>query len=194
MSVTLTLIPSASLGDRRQPGERRRDLDEQVRPVHQPPQAARLRRRPLGIRPQAADPPRSTLAHRGRRSGGTPDAECRRRRERPRRSTAAASRRSTFRGVRGHCSWPSYPDPAADRLVEDRRIGGDADDLALFDGAGQAARLDARTAEIVEPDGDPGRSEVLQCVRQSPPVITGPPRLWSNAAGWCTFPAGTTRA
>ena len=43
ISVTLTLMPSTEhLRDGRQPGDRGRDLDEQVGPVHQPPQRAGL--------------------------------------------------------------------------------------------------------------------------------------------------------
>ena len=57
-----------ALGDRGQPLERGRDLDEQVRPVHHPPQGARLGDGLVRLRGPAAGRPRSI---RGRRRRGS---------------------------------------------------------------------------------------------------------------------------
>ena len=49
---------------------------------------------------------------------------------------------------------------ARDRLLEDRRVGGDADQAAVADQVGQVAGLQPVTAEVVEPDGDTGLGQL----------------------------------
>ena len=83
--VTLTLMPLAMVvGDRRQARLGRRDLDEQVRPVDQPPQVRGLGRGGVGVVRQAGrhlegDPAVARLPLGDRRAAG------RRRRGRRRR-------------------------------------------------------------------------------------------------------------
>src|SRR5690606_7966959 len=43
---------------------------------------------------------------------------------------------------------------------EDRRVGGDADDVAVGDQLGEAARDDALTREVVEPNADADLGEL----------------------------------
>ena len=57
---------------------------------------------------------------------------------------------------------PLVAGAGADGLGEDYRVGGDADDLALRDHAGKPARLQARAAEVVEPDGNAGCGKILE--------------------------------
>jgi len=48
-----------------------------------------------------------------------------------------------------------------ERVGEDRRVGGDADDVAVVDEALQATRHDAFAREVVEPDADSDVGELL---------------------------------
>ena len=48
---------------------------------------------------------------------------------------------------------------ARDRLLEDRRIGGDADNAAVADQLGQIAGGDPVAAQVVEPDRDAGLAD-----------------------------------
>jgi transaldolase len=49
---------------------------------------------------------------------------------------------------------------ARDRLLEDRRVGGDAHQAAIADQVGKVARLQPPAAEVIEPDGDAGLREL----------------------------------
>ena len=50
------------------------------------------------------------------------------------------------------------------RRGEDRRVGGDADDVVVLDQVGEVAGLDPLAGEVVEPDGDPRLRQLLQVV------------------------------
>jgi len=149
--------------DRRQHGQGGRDLDEQVRPVHQPPQAAGLGRRALGVagdarvhldRHPSVAPARAVINRAQDVAGG---AHVPRRQQPQRLADGGAAQRqlAQLRLVAG---------PKVDRLGEDRGVGRDADGVALLDLAGPAAGLDAWPAQVIKPYGDAGGSKSQECL------------------------------
>ena len=162
MRVTLTLMPAAiDLGDRGEPCLGRRDLDEEVRPVDQPPQVGGLGGGGVGVVRQPGgdlegDPAVAAGALR-----------------RPGASRSQASRTSAAVMVRSASSTLDLADGqrvhlvvvgvrAADRRGEDGRVGGHADDGVVVDQRLQVAAADAVAGEVVEPDGDPGAGQLGQ--------------------------------
>ena len=57
---------------------------------------------------------------------------------------------------------------AADRLVEDRRVGGDSHDMVLGDESCEAAGGESFTRQVVEPDGDPGSGQLSKSISHAP--------------------------
>lgn len=51
-----------------------------------------------------------------------------------------------------------------DGLLEDRRVGGDTDDVLLVDQLGQVAGRDPLAGQVVQPDRDAFVGEALECV------------------------------
>ena len=141
------------LGDRGQPGEGRRDLDEGVRAVDEPPQTARLRDgggRVVGQARVDLDRDASVRAAAGvvgraHDVAGPPDV---------------VRRQRTHGLLHGDLALGQVPDlvgvglAVGERLLEDRRVGRDPDDPAVGDHRGQRAACEAGAAEVVQPDGD----------------------------------------
>ena len=140
--------------DGRQPLPRGRDLDEQVGPVDQPPQEARLGDGRLRCRRRAAGRPRSTPARprrpwRRRRAAGHRRPSARRR-----RSSPAAPPRRRPRAPAGRGPGPRTLVAAGDRLGEDGGIGGHAHHVVVGDQVGQAAVDQPLAAQVIQPDRD----------------------------------------
>ena len=146
-----------ALGDGRQAGDRRRDLDEQVGPVDKPPQLAGLGDGLLGVVREA-----------GVDLDGHPAVDA---------VGGVVGRAQHVAGpahVEGGDHAEGFLDPDAthgevmdlpvvvvapdDRLLEDRRIRRHAHDVTVPDQPGQAALGEAGAAEVVEPDRHPGRA------------------------------------
>ena len=157
-------MPAAIVvGDRRQARLGRRDLDEQVRPVDQPPQVRWPRRSVASVswaRPRVdldGDPAvagRWRVVDRAQQVAGVADVgggdgaqRLLDARPRGRPGRAPGRRRS--------------PTPLI-AVGEDRRVGGDADDGVLVDQRLQVAAADAVAGEVVEPDGDAGGGQLGQ--------------------------------
>jgi hypothetical protein len=126
-----------ALADRRKARLGGGDLDEQVRPVDQPPQAAGLRDRPLGlVREPGIDLDGhpavhavGRLVHRAQHVAGPPHVVRRDVARRPVHGDAAQRQVVHLRVVQL---------ALGDRLLEDRRIGRDADDEQVADQGRQA--------------------------------------------------------
>ena len=127
IKVTLTLMPLAiGVGDRRQAGLRRRDLDEEVRPVDQPPQVLGLGLGGLGLVRQArrhleGDPAvtRLPLVHRPQQVAGVADVGG---------GDGAQRLLDADLPDRQRVQLVVVGLRAVDGRGEDRRVGGDADD------------------------------------------------------------------
>jgi hypothetical protein len=59
------------------------------------------------------------------------------------------------------------------RGLEDRRVGRDADDVAVLHEVGEVAGLEALTRQVVEPDGHPGVGQGLEAVVHAVPPVGG---------------------
>ena len=57
---------------------------------------------------------------------------------------------------------------AAERLVEDRRVGRDSHDMVLGDESCEAAGGESFTRQVVEPDGDPGSGQLSKSISHAP--------------------------
>jgi hypothetical protein len=128
-----------------------RDLDEQVGPIHQPPQEPALGDGGLGVVGQPRiDLDRYPAVH---AAGGVVD-----------RPQHVAGRAHVAGGHRAQrlpdegAAGPQVTDlvcvgiAAGDRLGEDRRVGGHPDHVVTGDQVGQAAGGQPRSAQVIQPD------------------------------------------
>ena len=67
---------------------------------------------------------------------------------------------ASCRAAASSATCSSYALPVGERVGEDRRVGGHADDVAVVDELLQAARDDALARQVVEPDADAGGGEL----------------------------------
>ncbi len=142
------------LGDRGQPGEGGRDLDERVGPVDQPPERAGLGdggRRVVGqprvdLDRHATVRPAAGVVRRAHDVAGPAHVVRRQRTDGLLHGDLALGQVSDLVGV-GLA--------VGERLLEDRRVRRDADDPAVGHHLGQAAAGQPGPAQVVEPDRDP---------------------------------------
>ena len=152
-----------ALGYRGQPGRGGGDLDEQVRPVHQPPQGTGLGDGLLGVARQPRvhlqrDPAVYTV--RGVVGGpehvaGPPDV---------------VGGDGPGRLPHGHAAQRQLGKllvvgvPVAEGMIEDRRVGGDPDHVPVTGERSQVAAGQPGSVYVVEPDGHAGGGQFSECV------------------------------
>ena len=144
--------------DRGDPGVGGRDLDHHVGPVDQAPVLARLLERALGV---VGEPRRDLERHvavlaaglvvdRAQHVAGELDVLDRHPAVDLARAQALAGERGELLVVVGG---------AEDRLLEDRRIRGDAAERVLLHHALELAGFDGAPPDLIEPDAGPGRGQ-----------------------------------
>jgi hypothetical protein len=128
-----------------------RDLDEQVGPVHQPPQEPRLGGGGLGVVGQprvdldryAPVHPAGRVVHRSQHIAGPAHVEGGHRPQRLPDDGAARPQVADLLRVRV---------AAGDRLGKDRRVGGHPHHVVMSDQVGQAAGHQPLAAQVIQPD------------------------------------------
>ena len=156
--MTLTLMPSpitAVIAGQPLGG---RDLDQHVRAVDDLPQRHGLRRSSPRCRARAAGPPRSTPGRRRRRWPCTPGEQV---------AGVAhivggdrADGRLDVGAALGELAHLRVVGVAlGQRGLEDRRVGGDPDDVLGRRSARQVARVEPLAGQVVQPYGHPHRAE-----------------------------------
>ena len=144
-----------------------RDLHEQVRAGRSCRGSGSPGRSSRRCPPRASGRPRSRRTRRGLRSA--PRRAAARRRLRRRRASPARGRRSSTspslpRDLSVVCRAPRQ------RLAEDARVRGDADDGVFRDRAREAARLDQVAREEVDPDALAERRKLLEAGHRDLPL------------------------
>src|SRR3954467_11268044 len=178
------------VGDRRDAGAGGRDLDEGVGAVHQPGELLGLGdRRVLVVRQARVDLDRHAavlaaggVEDRAQDVGRVPDV---------RRGDHADGLfdRDLAGGEVGQLLVVAVA--LGDRLLEDRRVGGDAHDVLLVDQLGEVAGRDPLARQVVQPDRHAFLAEALECVCHgiTSPTVVCERQRWAAARDSRAFAA-----